>query len=105
MLVECRQCGAPLDVQANTSLVKCSYCGASSRVRSMRTIALEAPAGWTPPQTWTPPNQTAPLPYRAPPKQTSLRNLILAIVLLTVLLTLCPMLALPFIIAGGIGFG
>lgn len=110
MLVECKQCGAPLDVAANTSIVKCSYCGSSSRVRSMRTLAMEAPAGWSPPKTWTPPQQMtsqpgAPLPYREPPKQVSWGKLILAIVILSLLVTLCPMLFLPFVIAGGFGFG
>jgi hypothetical protein len=55
MLVECSHCGAPLDVRDSTRLVKCTYCDYANRVRSMHTIAAEAPPGWKPPQQWTPP--------------------------------------------------
>lgn len=55
MLVECSHCGAPLDVRDRTRIVKCAYCDHANRVRSMHTIAAEAPPGWKPPQQWTPP--------------------------------------------------
>jgi LSD1 subclass zinc finger protein len=55
MLVECSHCGAPLDVRDGLRLVKCAYCDHTSRVRSMHTIAAEAPPGWKPPPQWTPP--------------------------------------------------
>lgn len=55
MLVECSHCGAPLDVRDGVRFVKCAYCDHTSRLRSMHTIAAEAPPGWKPPQQWTPP--------------------------------------------------
>lgn len=97
MLVECKQCGAPLDVSPSASIVRCSYCGAHNRVRSMRTIAEQAPAGWVPPPEWTPRNAMAPLPYRAPPKETSLGALVLVLVLVVVALSLCPFVLMPFL--------
>lgn len=97
MLVECKQCGAPLDVSATASIVQCSYCGAQNRVRSMRTLAEQAPAGWVPPAQWTPPQARAPLPYRAPPKETSYHTLILVIVAVVVLTSLCPLAFLPLL--------
>ena len=100
MLVECRQCGAPLDVDNRAVFVKCAYCGANNRVRSMKTLAAMAPVGWVAPQTWTPPNQSEPLPFRAPPKQANIGMIIIAIVVVTLLLTTCPFICLPFIMAG-----
>lgn len=62
MLVECSHCGAPLDVRDGVRLVKCAYCDHANRVRSMHTIAAEAPPGWKPPPQWTPPpNKRAPV--------------------------------------------
>lgn len=62
MLVECSHCGAPLDVRDGVRFVKCAYCDHTSRLRSMHTIAAEAPPGWKPPQQWTPPpNRPAPV--------------------------------------------
>lgn len=55
MLLECSHCGAPLDVRDSSRLVTCAYCDHVNRVRSMQTIATDAPPGWTPPQQWTPP--------------------------------------------------
>ncbi len=55
MLVECSHCGAPLDLRDGIRFVKCAYCDHANRVRSMHTIAAEAPPGWKPPPQWTPP--------------------------------------------------
>jgi hypothetical protein len=56
MLVQCENCGAPLDVKdAFTTHVTCAYCGASNKVRSLKTIAATTPQGWVPPQQWSPP--------------------------------------------------
>jgi LSD1 subclass zinc finger protein len=55
MLVECSHCGAPLDIRDGVRFVKCAYCDHANRVRSMHTIAAEAPSGWKPPPQWTPP--------------------------------------------------
>lgn len=70
MLIECDNCGAPLDVKEGASTSKCRYCGKTSRVKSLRTVALETPKDWRPPQTWTPPDHMpaphAPLAYHPP---------------------------------------
>ena len=104
MLVECKRCGAPLDVGQRVAMVSCAYCGASTRVRSMRTIAEETPSGWVPPPTWTPPSHvpmpTKPIPYLAPPKTMDYRQLVLGVVLLTLLVTVCPLLLLPLLMGG-----
>ncbi|HEY8432641.1 MAG TPA: hypothetical protein VIL20_29925 [Sandaracinaceae bacterium] len=106
MLVECKHCGAPLDVGASASIVRCSYCGIHNRVRSMRTIAEQAPPGWAPPPAWTPPPtwtayrgpSGAPLPYRAPPRQITFQTLVLIFVLAFFLSTLCPFVCLPLLL-------
>ncbi len=61
MLVECKNCGAPLDVTPGARQIKCGYCRLTSPARSMRTLAAQAPADWQPPPVWTPPAQ-APQP-------------------------------------------
>ncbi|MCZ7680789.1 MAG: hypothetical protein M5U28_19255 [Sandaracinaceae bacterium] len=71
MIVECRECGAPLDVQVGSAFAKCAYCGHTNKVKSAKTLMAESPAGWKPPSVWQPPPQaraqSAPLPYRPPP--------------------------------------
>lgn len=72
MIVECQKCGAPLNVAEGQRLVQCSYCGASSQVKSMRTAAMQTPPGWQPPPTWQPPQTSTSAPstayaYRPPP--------------------------------------
>lgn len=72
MIVECQKCGAPLTVVEGLRLVQCTYCGATSQVRSGRTTAQPMPP---PPPQWPPPQQPqwqqppqAPYVYRpAPP--------------------------------------
>ncbi|MCS6797831.1 MAG: hypothetical protein NZ898_04775 [Myxococcota bacterium] len=54
VLVECTRCGAPLDVRQGESHVKCRYCEAVSRVRSLKTIAPQTPSDWKPPAVWQP---------------------------------------------------
>ncbi len=55
MLVECTNCGAPLDVKPDDRVVTCRYCDRTNRVRSMRTVAMETPKTWAPPPAWRPP--------------------------------------------------
>jgi hypothetical protein len=62
VLVQCKHCGAPLDVKPNDRLVRCSYCDHTNRVRSMQTLQQMTPPNWQPPPTWTPPPQ---FPVRA----------------------------------------
>lgn len=59
MLIQCKHCGAPLDVREGRSHAKCRYCGFKSRVASTKTIAPTTPKGWTPPKTWTPPDDAS----------------------------------------------
>ncbi|MBW2456391.1 MAG: hypothetical protein JRI68_17860 [Deltaproteobacteria bacterium] len=61
MLIECNNCGAPLDVVSGARQVRCGYCRMTSPVRRMRTLSVQAPADWQPPKVWTPPAQ-APQP-------------------------------------------
>src|SRR5690242_5367083 len=56
MLVECHNCGAPLDVTQNASVVKCNYCGTSAKTTKQKTVALETPKDWKPPTEWKPPD-------------------------------------------------
>lgn len=55
MLLECQNCGAPLDAKPDARIVKCRYCGSSNTVDAMRKIAHEAPEDWRPPKVWVPP--------------------------------------------------
>ncbi len=55
MLIECAHCGAPLDVRQGVHLARCRYCGTSSAVTAMRTIAPHTPPDYRPPRAWTPP--------------------------------------------------
>lgn len=59
MIIECGNCGAPLDVKEKARSVKCSYCGTPNQVRSGRTVAFQTPPGWRPPTQWTPPPHVA----------------------------------------------
>lgn len=61
MLIECNNCGAPLDVSSGARQVRCGYCRMTSPVRRMRTLSVQAPADWQPPKVWMPPPQ-APQP-------------------------------------------
>jgi hypothetical protein len=59
MLLECQNCGAPLDVASEASTVRCHYCGQSAKVGGYRTVALETPAGFAPPTEWKPPAESS----------------------------------------------
>ena len=60
MLVECNHCGAPLDVSEGKNILKCRYCGRTSRLQQLRTVAAQTPRGWTPPADWrSPPHMPA----------------------------------------------
>lgn len=69
MLVECKKCGAPLDVKENDWIVRCGYCGSTTRVARTRTLAAVTPEDWSPPKSWKPPAQTG-LPTQALKKRT-----------------------------------
>lgn len=55
MIIECGNCGAPLDVKEGKNLTRCAYCNSTSRVGTTKTIAAVTPQGWKPPQEWRPP--------------------------------------------------
>lgn len=57
MLVECKNCGAPLDVVPGVASAMCRYCGTQSMIAQSRTIAPHTPPGWQPPRVWMPPPQ------------------------------------------------
>jgi LSD1 subclass zinc finger protein len=55
MLLECHNCGAPLDVADGASSAKCNYCGQTAELKKFRTVALKTPEDFKPPPAWTPP--------------------------------------------------
>ncbi|HVK69735.1 MAG TPA: hypothetical protein VM694_34995, partial [Polyangium sp.] len=55
MILECRHCGAPLDVKPDAALTKCRYCDTTSERRLLRTVAAETPRDFRPPKQWVPP--------------------------------------------------
>jgi hypothetical protein len=65
MLLECENCGAPLDVSERQTIAKCNYCRVKNRVGHARTLAPVTPPGWTPPAAWIHASAAgAPMPYR-----------------------------------------
>lgn len=59
MLLECHNCGAPLDVASNAAVVKCNYCGQSAKTERYKTVAFETPKDFAPPREWTPKAESA----------------------------------------------
>jgi DNA-directed RNA polymerase subunit RPC12/RpoP len=59
MLLECQNCGAPLDVASKASTVKCNYCGQSARTERYKTVAFNTPPDFSPPREWTPKAESA----------------------------------------------
>lgn len=102
MLVECSNCGAPLDVKQGARTAKCGYCGRTNQVRSARTLAMQAPQGWQPPQTWTPPQQfpaeSVPLQY-TPQQARGARTLVFVIVGVVLVIGLIPAIVVPMVIS------
>lgn len=95
MLVECKNCGAPLDVNGVERFVRCSYCDKVNRVRTMRTMAVQTPPQWRPPPTWQPPPQFGPFrPYHYHPVRPPIANrlplIILGFVVMTSLVGIIP---------------
>ncbi len=91
MLIECSNCGAPLDVEASSTLARCRYCGRTQQLKNARTAAPHTPANWQPPLQWTPPPQYAapsvPLRYNA---NKTVSRLVWLIVIITVVTTIVP---------------
>lgn len=55
MILECNNCGAPLDVKDGSRRAKCNYCGQTSYAEKLGKVSEQTPPGWVPPQQWTPP--------------------------------------------------
>lgn len=68
MLIECQNCGAPLDVAGSATRVRCAYCKKTSDVGQYKLVSSETPADFKQPQTWTPSTGSAlpsvPLDFR-----------------------------------------
>jgi hypothetical protein len=55
MLLQCTNCGAPLDGRAAKTSIKCNYCGAVQQTESLAVQHQEVPTGWKPPPVWIAP--------------------------------------------------
>lgn len=68
MLLDCKQCGAPLDVAEGTWIATCAYCRHTQSVRKSIHKRAEdwrrTPSNWQAPPQWTPPPQA---PQRSVP--------------------------------------
>jgi hypothetical protein len=69
VLVECKHCGAPLDVRESQRYARCRYCGSVDERANLRTVSVSTPSDFRPPPRWTPPehvpaDSAVDLPYR-----------------------------------------
>src|SRR5262245_43409132 len=69
MLLECKNCGAPLEVKPSKPRARCRYCKATNRTEELRTLAPRTPPDWRPPRVWVPPAhmpaESVPLQYES----------------------------------------
>jgi hypothetical protein len=98
MLIECKHCGAPLDVRDGERTTRCKYCGTASRVKSLKTVSFQTPPDWRPPAQWTPPTHFAAdsaktLVYQA---TTAVRRIVRTIITLAILAIVIPIGAIAF---------
>jgi hypothetical protein len=103
VLIECSNCGAPLDVKANDSLARCCYCGKTQRVRTARTTRQHTPADWHAPPQWIPPPQFAaqsiPLPFD--PGKT-VRKIVILIAVVSVVTGIVPIACVTCAVMGSV---
>ncbi len=96
MLIECSNCGAPLDAKPGAQKVKCTYCRQTSQLAQTRVVTSSTPQNWQPPQQWTPPPQfrMPSVPMRYNPARAA-RSTTAFVLIITAVTTLLP-LALAF---------
>ncbi len=101
MLIECSNCGAPLDVKDRDTLARCCYCGKTQRVRTARTTMQHTPANWQPPPQWVPPPQypAQSVPLRFDPSKT-VRKVVVLIAVISIVTGIVPIACVVFFIAG-----
>ena len=97
MIIECKECGAPLDVEQHATLARCHYCGRTQRVRSARTQYPVTPPNWNPPPQWTPPPH---FPARSVPLRYDASKKVGTIIAIIVVATT----VVPLLIVGGVVF-
>lgn len=87
MLIDCKNCGAPLDVPERGWFTTCGYCRTTQRVAKPPQGIYSTPPDWRAPQTWTPPprlpaNSAQPLrydPYAAKQKTRGVVTMLIAL--------------------------
>lgn len=59
MLLQCNNCGGPLDARAAKTSIKCNYCGVVHVTELLPVQQQQVPLDWKPPQVWVAPAQFA----------------------------------------------
>jgi hypothetical protein len=107
MLLDCTNCGAPLDVQPGAWMATCGYCKRTQTVRQKTKHAIPTPPGWNAPPQWTPPTWTAGrvqvMPFDPTAAARKQARVIGCVVLFPILLTLLGVAIPIFITLGGTG--
>jgi DNA-directed RNA polymerase subunit RPC12/RpoP len=102
MIIECKQCGAPLEIKANATLARCAYCGTTQRVKTATTQFRQTPPGWHAPAQWTPPRQA---PARSVPLRfdhtKTIRKVVILIVVITLVTTILPIAIVVIVVIAG----
>jgi hypothetical protein len=73
VIVECGNCGAPLDIEEARSVVTCAYCAKKNQVAALKKLAPVTPSDFKAPEVWRPPptapaDSTEALAYHPPSK-------------------------------------
>ncbi len=102
MIIECKNCGAPLDTQATATLARCAYCGTTQRVKTATTQFQQTPRGWQAPAQWTPPShfRARSVPLRLDHTKT-LRKVVIFIIVISVVTTVLPIAIFVIVMIAG----
>ena len=92
MIIECKNCGAPLDVEQGKWLTTCAYCRVTQRVRKEASI-YATPPDWRAPTQWTPPPQRGVEKTFAYDPGQAARKTTMVILLLTLIPVVVPLAA------------